>query len=515
VILVLRVPPLDDWNVVQWFDTWADAWSERLAIVDGPSDTRLTYGALAIDSRRLAAALAQHGTGRGDRIVYWADDHPRLVALWYAANRIGAAWVPVNARLMPHEAAPLLAHADPTVLVVGTRQVSAALPLLSALRHVRLLITLADDDAPPFVGWLSLLRTGPLTGRALVDAAAPAGILYTSGTTGEPKGALHTHRTLLGWCLAVAHALAWGHDERILLPYPLFHMGGVGFTLAALALGATVVRPREVTPAELTASARDEGVTALVAPPTVFVRLLDAAPAADAWSTLRRLAATSAPLWPDTARRIRAAWPHATLTALYSATEAVFSFLPNVAKGLDARSVGRAALGMQLQIRGATGGPLGAGQPGLIWCRGISVFAGYFRSSAALPDADGWHTCRDIGYLDADGNLFIVDREPDIINSGGEKIASAEVEDVLLRHPAVSEAAVVGVPDPVWGERVHAVVVLKPGASADCNDLLAWCGERLSAFKRPKSLRIAEALPKSPVGKILKRLLRTEEAGGV
>lgn len=509
---MLAAPDPNGWTVVEWFDAWAAAWPERLAVVDGKTGTRLTYSALAADSRRLAAALAERGIGRGDRVAYWADDHPRIPVLWYAVNRVGAAWVPINAWLTPAEAEPLLAHADPTALVVGTRQAAALGPLLPALRHLRLLVTIADDDVPPCVGWTSLLQSAPLHAPPAVNADSPAGILYTSGTTGGPKGALHTHRTLLGWCMAAAHALGWGCDERILLPYPLFHMGGVGFTLAALALGATVIRPADTTPTALTAAVGQERVTALVAPPTIFARLLHAPPPQDAWQTVRRLAATSAPLWPETARQIQAEWPKATLTALYSATEAVFSFLPGAAARLEARSVGRAALGMRLQIRDSTGAPLPPGEPGLIWCRGISVFAGYFRSPIALPDGHGWHTCRDIGYLDHDGNLFIVDREPDIINSGGEKIASAEVEDVLLRHPAVAEAAVIGLPDPVWGERVHAVVVPKPGLVCDPDELVAWCGERLAAFKRPKSVRIAEALPKSPVGKILKRILRSEEA---
>jgi acyl-CoA synthetase (AMP-forming)/AMP-acid ligase II len=494
---------------------WSAGWPGRPALVDLPTGVRLTFAELDREAERVAAGLQALGLAPKDRVAYWMADRPEAVVLLYAANRAGLVWVPVNYRLTPHEALAQLRHAAPRALVVDAERADATAALIPSLPSVQHLVVVGADRSAPFVAWTDLLNEIRPPGTS-PETLSPAGILYTSGTTGLPKGAVHSHATLLGWCLAMAHAARWSWADRIVIPYPLFHMGGVGFVMTALTVGATAVLPGRPAPERLLATVADEAATCLVAPPTVLNNLVRQSPETLArydWSRLRRLATTSAPLWEETARALLEQWPHLSLTEIYSATEALFSFLDGRERSRHPRSVGRPALGMAIQIRNDEGQAVPAGTPGLIWGRGPSVFTGYLSPGPALPAAGRWHTCYDVGYCDAEGYLYIVDRQNDLINSGGEKISSGEVEDLLLRHPAVFEAAVIGVPDPLWGERVHAVVSLKPGAAVAPDEILAWCRGRLAGFKLPKTLRIVDELPKNTVGKLLKRVLREQESG--
>jgi acyl-coenzyme A synthetase/AMP-(fatty) acid ligase len=473
-----------------------------------------TYRDLDEASRRVADMLRREGVRRGDRVAFWMGDRPAAVVLLYAAMRLGAPWVPINYRFTPNEARQQLLHARPAVLVTDGVKAPEGRALLERLPDVRLLCEWGDkDDDPPAVVRRRAAPYGP--DDSLGDVV---GILYTSGTTGTPKGAVHDHESFLAWCLAMAHAARWTWGDRVAIPYPLFHMGGVGFVLTVLTVGGTAILTGRPTPEELLPLVSRVRATSLVAPPTVLNNLIrQPSEAFEAWSWdyLTSIVTTSAPLWDETARALVARWPAASVTEVYSATEAVFSFLPDLSRPGRLRSVGRPAWGMEVSIRGGEGEELPRNVAGLIWTRGTSVFRGYLDPSPeALPRADGWHTCYDVGYLDDDGYLYIIDRQNDLINSGGEKISSGEVEDLLLQHPAVLEAAVIGLPDAIWGERVHAVVALRPEAVETAtmeHDILAWCQGRMAAFKLPKTVRIVDQLPKSPVGKLLKRVLRATE----
>jgi acyl-CoA synthetase (AMP-forming)/AMP-acid ligase II len=499
---------------------WAEGWPNRVALIDAQRGRAMTYADLDRRATAVAGGLARDGVGPGARVAYWLQDSLEVIELIYGAARAGAAWVPVNARFTLPEAVAELMHARPALLVVDGERLPLASAVVERVSSIRRVVVSGAAVPPGCLGWMDL--DGPLAAPGPpVRPSATAGILYTSGTTGVPKGAVHSHRTLLAWCLAAAHAAKWTWEDRIAIPYPLFHMGGVGFVMTTLAVGATAVMTGRPLPERLARVIPDWGVTALVATPTVLRTLL-ASPAAEeadrAWSRLRRLTTTSAPLGTVTAGEVLGRWPWLDLTELYSATEAVFSFLPMADRDQRPRSAGRPALGMSIQIRDDAGRPLPRMVPGVVWCRGSSVFTGYLPPAPErLPDNEGWHTCRDIGYLDPDGYLYLIDRQHDLINSGGEKVSSTEVEEVLLSHPAVREAAVVGVADPIWGERVHGVVALREAPedlATAVQEILAWCRSRLAGYKVPKTLAVREELPKNAVGKILKRELRAEAGHG-
>jgi acyl-CoA synthetase (AMP-forming)/AMP-acid ligase II len=497
-------------------ERWSTGWPGRTALEDTVHNVRLTYDEFTRRARAVSRGLRRLGCRPGDRVAYWMTDRPECLFLIYGAGQAGLVWVPVNHRFTPAEAARQLAHADPAVLVVDAARAEAAAAIAPTLPGLRVLSVVGESAGPPFTPWDHMVDDGPNEPNDDMPSSWPSGILYTSGTTGRPKGAVHTHATLLGWCLAMAHAARWTWQDRIVIPYPFFHMGGVGFAMTALTVGATAIFPGRPSPDRLLPLVEHRHATALVAPPTVMnnlvrqdPRLLDHHP----WRELRTIATTSAPLWEETARAIHQRWPHVSLTEVYSATEALFSFLPDEERAAHPRSVGRAALGMALEIRDREGHRLPPESPGLIWGRGPTVFRGYLAPTAERLPAHGWHTCYDVGVIDRDGYLSIIDRLNDLINSGGEKISSGEVEDLLLQHPAVAEAAVIGVPDPLWGERVHAVISLNPGMSVTAEELLTWCHGRLAGFKLPKTVRIVDELPKNAVGKLLKRVLRAWETG--
>lgn len=476
---------------------WSGLHPTRPALVSLPEGRAWSYPALERAGGAAAAALGRFGVAAGDRVALWMPDGLDVVALWYGMARLGAVLAPVNGRGRVEDA-------------------------LSTIRAARARWVVADSDRaerlsaaglPPGVNLLAMggviaewSGAPPVPDRS--DPDTPAVLLFTSGTTGPAKGSVHTQRTLLGWTETLIRSAQLRWSDRLLNPYPLFHMGGLGFTLAGLGAGATVFLPGPFDPRRAWDALSSESITSLIAVPTMLTAMVQEAPFDP--PPLKAVAATSAPLWGETEEEIARIWPGADRYVIYSATEAFFT-IRVAGDGRDGtRSVGRPAYGMEIAVLDGEGRGLPPGATGLVYGRGLSLHAGY--EAEALPAGTmrpgGWLTCRDIGYLDEEGFLYLVDREKDLIKSGGESIASTEVEDVLARHPAVREAAVVGIPDPYWGERVHAVVVLRPGREASAADLLAWCRRHLAGYKVPKTIGIEPSLPKSAVGKVLKRAIR-------
>lgn len=467
---------------------------------------------------RTVAMLRGLGVKQGDRVGWLALNHPDYVTLMCACFRIGAVLVAINARLVAREIAYVLGDAGIKVIVSET----AFLPLVeeaqasTGLHHV-VLLDAGHHGRPAFATLISAHAPD-----AAMPAIAPDDValqLYTSGTTGFPKGALLTHRQLLGTIEKGAlTGEAWGQwdrDDVALVAMPLFHIGGTGWALHALEAGAAmVILPRPDVAGMVEAIAR-ERITRMFAVPAVLLAICNHVETDPAdLTSLTALYYGASPIPLDVLRRSMRAFPNAGFVQCYGATETcgtVVYLSPadhDPAGNPRMRGCGRPFPGNQVKIIAADGSVLEPGEVGEICIRSVSVMAGYHGKPDATAKAviDGWYHTGDAGYLDEDGYLYIHDRVKDMIVSGGENIYPAEVENALHEHPLVLDCAVIGVPDDRWGEAVKAIVVKKGAVTAA--ELIAFARQRIAGFKVPKSVDFIDVLPRNPSGKILKKDLR-------
>jgi long-chain acyl-CoA synthetase len=458
---------------------------------------RHTWAALMARVGRQAAALARRGVRAGDRVAIVSPNDDRLVTAILACWWMGAVACPLNTRWAALECEHAVADSGAT-LVLDT----AGLAELDAE---------ADRLGP-----LPDTRTG---GDAL------AAILYTGGTTGKSKGVMLSHANF--WTASMTRGAELNNSPASLslLVAPLFHVAGLGRLVGQTLVGGSCITMSQFRPALVLEAIAEHRITDTIVVPTMLQSLLDE-PGFDAArvQSLDRIAFGAAPMPPDLLDRALAAWPEAEFFQAYGLTEtagAVCINLPGNHRSAQARaqgrlnSVGRAGLGAEIVVADEGGRELPRGEVGEIVVRGPMVMRGYWNNPEATAAAfrDGWFRTGDAGRMDADGYLFIVDRLKDMIISGGENVYCAEVEAALRTHPQVAQAAVVGLPDARWGEAVHAVVVLAPGAAANeqqVAELRAWCRERLAGYKCPRTIAFAGALPLSAAGKVLKNVLREQ-----
>ena len=489
-----------------------------------PQATAISFGGiqrnwadLAQRVRRVAAALRAAGLAPGDRIAVLDLNHPSCLELTLACAQIGTANAVVNFRLAPPEIVYVINDAKARVLFVGPEFAGAVAQLKPQLPGVERVIHIggAHDEYEP---WLAA--------HAPDARVHPAGRtdcfvqLYTSGTTGFPKGAMLTHHGMLAHARNVAASQDMGSDSRVQVAMPLYHVGGTSYSLVAWSAGAPIHMMRTPDPAAVLAMLEQEKITHTFYVPALMAAMTQV-PGADKhdYSRLKALSYGASPMPLPVMRACLKMFPKGTMQQVYGMTEqsGVVTILgpadhenPAVAHRLV--SAGRAIHGVEIEIRDpGTGQPVTTGQPGEIWVRSEQVMAGYWgkpEATAAAITPDGWYRSGDGGHIDADGYVYVTDRIKDMIISGGENIYPAEIERVLAEHPAIADVAVIGVPDERWGEAPKAVVVLRAGASVEPNELLAWCRERLAGYKMPKTVDILAELPRNPTGKILKRELR-------
>ena len=477
-----------------------------------------TYGDLHTRILRTVAALRSAGVRPGDRVGWLALNHPDYVTLMCACFRAGAVLVAINARLVAREIAYILGDAGIGIIVSET----GFLPLVEEARATTALKTVILLDAP-FEGRPAFADRidghAPDAAMPVISADDIALQLYTSGTTGFPKGALLSHRQLLGTIekgkLTGEDWGRWDEDDVALVAMPLFHIGGSGWALHALEAGATmVILPRPDVPGMVAAIA-DERITRMFAVPAVLLAIcqyLESAPAD--LTSMTELYYGASPIPLDVLRRSMAAFPKASFLQCYGATETCGTvvYLPpydhDPAGNQRMRGCGKPFPGNAVKIIDGEGNSLPPGQVGEICIKSVSVMHGYHNKPEATAKAvvDGWYLTGDAGYLDEDGYLYIHDRVKDMIVSGAENIYPAEVENALHEHPAVADCAVIGVPDAKWGEAVKAIVVKK--AEVTPEELIAFAKQRIAGYKVPKSVDFIDALPRNPSGKILKKDLR-------
>jgi long-chain acyl-CoA synthetase len=466
-----------------------------------------TYGEFASRVREIAAGLRAVGVRRGDVVGVVLRNGPEYLELWWAILWLGAVFNPVNPDLTGREAAEILGDSGARTVVCdeeAATALAARRPQLAALVQV---IAVAQHSEDP----LEVLRgVGTIADPEPVEPHDLAALLYTSGTTGRPKGAMLSHRNLLADTWMLAELLPLGRGDVLGMVLPLFHANAqVVTTLVPLLIGGQVAMWERFSASGFWATVKEFEPVTFSAVPTMLAALLHA-PGADAAeaNTLRFVICGAAPLSPALFRRFEEKFGVAVLEG-YGLTEATCCSTLNPFLGpRKIGSIGIPTRGQEVAVLDEQGEIASAGIRGELCVRGPNVMQGYFNRPDATAEVlfDGWLHTGDIGYRDDDGFFFLVDRKKDMIIRGGENIYPREIEDVLLEHPAVQGAAVIGRPDEVRGEEVHAVVVLAPGF--ELARVEEHCRELLASFKVPSSWQVVDELPKTSTGKIDKKPLR-------
>jgi long-chain acyl-CoA synthetase len=461
-------------------------------------EKRTTFKELHEGVERVAASLISHGFGRGDRLAILLPNEPEYIELIYACSRLGVITIPLNLRLSSTEIDRILTDASPRGLI---RHSSLPAPT------VRLAWELVLDVQPLDAGHESVPD-------AIYDPDAVLALVYTSGTTGHPKGAVLTHANVLANVHFVNYWMPYEESGVYLHAAPMFHIADFPVLFAAPAFGTCQVTIAKFNPQSFCETVWRERVTHTVLVPTM-INFLTQFPDLKRYdiSSLRHLAYGGSPIAPDLIHRTREAFPNLKLVQCYGLSET--GFLTGLKDHEHTKdkllSCGRPCPGIDVRVVDQSGKEVEVGQPGELVARGANVMRGYWHNPEATEAAfqDGMFRTGDVGYQSADGYFYLLDRIKDMIVTGGENVYCGEVEAAIGEHPAVREAAVFGIPDPVWGELVMACVVLKSGMALSADDLIAHCRRSLANFKVPRRIEFSEAeLPKSGSGKILKRILK-------
>ena len=489
---------------------------DRVALVAG--DRELSFGRLFKRSQRLANSLLGVAAP-GDRIAILAENVPEYVDAYYGVHSAGMALTFLNYRLHQHEWAWILNNAQASVLLVEQSFLSAVEGLRAAVPAPQTVIVIGDAPPPGYMAYDEFVADASVDPPPVsLSGADVAWLIYTSGTTGFPKGAMLTHRNLTTSVLQSCIVLQPRAEDRELFAMPLCHVAGHGLLYAHLA-GTTVVLMRAYEAETFIQLVERHKITVIGLAPAMINFILNHPQVGEYdLSTIRTIKYGASPMPLEVLRT--------TMNRFGPAAQALF--------GMTELAGTVTFLGKEEHVRAAAGadhllascgkpGPLCAvkvvddamtecapGVVGEIVARGEQITSGYWANEDATKEANvgGWFHTGDMAFRDEEGFFYIVDRKKDMIVTGGENVYSKEVEDVLFEHEAVLEAAIIGLPDEKWGERVTAVVVLRPGASATEAEIITACKARLAGYKAPKTVFLADELPKNASGKVLKRQLR-------
>jgi fatty-acyl-CoA synthase len=497
------------------FDAFFRHWAaERPDAVAHEQDGRqTTFGELEVFSRRFAAFLADHGVAKGDRVAWIGKNSDLYYGMLLSCARIGVVMVPVGWRLAPVEMAYIVEDTGAKLIFAGegfaevAREIAPTLPACPAVL----------EEAETRAG-IAASPADAVTPAEPLDAFLQ---LYTSGTTGKPKGAVLCQRNFMGLRGPALEAglpwAEWTSDEAILLCMPCAHIGGTGLGTMAFCGGARAIVQAEFT-AEGALLAIGQGITRFFIVPAALQMLIQHPIATETdFSRLKYVLYGAAPIPLELLREAVTTIPNASFMQCYGMTETTgtIAVLPpwdhDLAGNARMRSIGRACPGVEIRIIDPEGHEVPRGTVGEIETRSTANMLQYWRlpeATAKTLSADGWVRTGDAAYMDADGYVFIQDRIKDMIITGGENVYPAEVESAIYGHPQVAEVAVIGVPDARWGEAVKACVVPRDGCEVDEASVIAWARERIAGFKVPKSVDVIPALPRNPSGKILRRSLR-------
>ncbi len=510
-------------NIGQLLTKSARTFPENLAIAYGSKE--LTYAEFNVRANRLANGLNKLGVQQGDNVAVLMYNCPEMLESMFACFKAGCGTIPINFRLHPREFAFIINHSEAKVVIISPEFSEAIIDIRDDIPQVSCIISV-PEAREPFLDYETVLSA---ESDQFEDAdVAPddvAWLFYTSGTTGQPKGAMLTHRNLLGMTMNFYADMCpgFGSNDVALHAAPLSHGSGC-YALPNIGKAAAnvILEAKSFDPEQVLKTIETYRVTNMFAAPTMIKLLIDS-PAVDEYdhSSLKALNYGGAPmLVEDLMQAMEKLGP--CLVQLYGQAESpmTITYLSHDDHILDGdpdqmkrlASAGSPRTNVEVKIVDADDNELPPGEMGEIVTRSDLVMRGYWRDAEATAETlrNGWLHTGDMGYIDESGYLFLMDRSKDLIISGGENVYPREIEEVIVQHPAVREVAVIGVPDPVWGESIKAVVSLMPEKKVTETELIDFCTDHIARYKRPKSIDFVEELPKNNYGKIVKRELRAK-----
>ena len=465
---------------------------------------------LARRVRRLASALRQRGVGHGARIAVLSQNCVEYLEAYGAADSAGYILCGINYRLALTEQAQILQDCEPAVLLYEPQYADRVAQLRS--------------DGVLCVPWGAEYEALLASGSEAAELPAPSPrdtchLVYTSGTTGRPKGVMHSHRGMVELTRAIAATHAAQQTDRMLIVMPFYHIGGRIEQLAFSWVGATIILHRAFDPAAILDSLSRDRATCAHLAPVMIQAMLDAGVGDRDFSGLQTVCYASSPMSVALLKRAIQTFGNIFMQVYGMTEHGCGSFLAKHQHKIDGdsrdlnrlASAGQVYIEAECRIVNALGAACQPGEVGEVWLRSATMMQGYWRNPEATAAAigSGWFKTGDLGYLDDEDYLFIVDRSKDMIVSGGENIYSREVEEALAAHPAVAEVAVIGVPDARWGEAVKAFVALKPGMPVDEAGLIEHCRHLIAGYKKPRSIEFLQELPRTvSTRKIDKKALR-------
>jgi acyl-CoA synthetase (AMP-forming)/AMP-acid ligase II len=484
-------------------------------------DRRVTYREASFEVNRLANAFASSGLQIGDRVALLSKNSIEYVLLFYGASKAGVVPVPLNYRMAAPEWVYIINDAQPKMLIASAAYVSIVDGFRSELKTVERFVAIDADGAEGWDDYRRWIAAQPPTPPdRVVTEDDDVYQMYTSGTTGQPKGAILTHSAVTSQLTQISLVYSGTPGDRTLIVAPVYHAAAAATVFVVVSLGGCLYIQEDFNPLEVVRALSEEHVTQTTLVPAMIQACLVFVPdiAKRHYDELRRITYGASPIAAETLRRAASVFKCEFVQA-YGMTEttAVVTYLlpPDHERALTDKpelllSAGRPLVGTEIRIVDEDDNPVPNGTVGEILARGPQIMRGYWN----LPDESaealrgGWLHTGDAGVVDDEGYIYVQDRVKDMIVSGGENVYPRVVEDVLFKHPAVADAAVIGVPDEQWGETVKAIVVLRADATATEEEIMDFCRGKLGGYERPRSVDFVNALPRNPSGKVLKRQLR-------